>query len=357
MDAMRRAALASMKRKKPAAVSDAATAELVQQYALPGALSYIDEPVRPSRIIPSSISESLLNVPRGPKSSKPHYHDIDAPTSQAVDIEEGQWGEDASPLAPTRANDDVAADPRQAKRAKFSYSDDYSWDVDAPSGDVDLEAPLPSLEAKPITRASKQVPPPEVTRTTGRKRRLNAMDLMELSGASTPEYQVPIRQKPFLPNTDQRQRLVVEYSDDEDESEGDVHGKTRQASTTFIAHIYKQLNGSEDDVESSKTNSPRLAQGLSVNNPATQRRVSPSASSSATSSLSRKEEEIREMMAKIQELEKRRGLAPSEPQVLADAARVTLEAANAEEKAKVVGFLNEFTSQGLTAALHLLVYY
>lgn len=312
VEKMRLAALASMKRKKAVASMASIDGKGIASTGDSQMSADVSVPILPAATPTNNVAMTLdnglpPNVPTGPRSTKPAYHDIDAP--QMIHLEDDEEVMEAP--SSSRFSD---ADPRQSRRS--TYAEDYAWEADAPSGDVDLEAPLPSLETKSVNLSQARMTHPLPSRPA-RKRPL-AADLMDMSGASTPEYQP--RPRPFLSDAMQRQRLVLECSDDEDE-ESDENGKARQASTAFISQIYKQLNGSEDDLG----NASRSV--LSVPTPpngSTVRRVSPSSSSA---DLSKKEQEIKEMMAKIQAMEKKRGQAPSDPRVLAEVVKATVEEA------------------------------
>lgn len=334
VEAMRQAALASMRRKKAAGELDR---------------SEIGNPALEGPKV-AQLAGLPADVPRGPRAARNLYYDIDAPQEhqnpgleqalqddgiEAATGEEGQEGAKsvgASSAVPSSAVDASFSepDPRQAKRPRVSYADDYSWDVDTPIGEVDLEAPLPSLNANPVNSApsSGSLIRDVRTRATQRRgrRRPVAADLNE---SSSNVHAFPARPQPFLSGP-QWQRLVLDCSDDEDEDsdarEEAASKQIRQESTAFIAEIWKRI-GVDDE---SKIASPLPEVGTpGLDSTASTARASPRLSNVA--SLSKKEEEIRRMTAKIQAMEKRRGQVPSDPQMVASAARIAVEGSKDEE--------------------------
>jgi hypothetical protein len=320
MEAMRRAALASMKRKKAAAeekgqqsvTDDIATGDITEAEPIP-----TDAP--------------LVDITSGPKAAKPFYHDIDAPPAQSLEdvdgIQDLMMEGDVSNSSISMDTITRSADPRESKRSKLlSYADNFSGDMDAPIGEVDLEAPMPSLELKsrPLAGGSDA----GRSRSAHRKRPL-AADLMELSSsASSPAP----RSKPFLPSA-MWQKMVVDCSDDEEEDSNE-HGQVRQASTSFIAQVWKQMNTSEED----QVGSPRSNNPLPVGDNIAK---APTMTRSTSDAVLQKEQEIREMMAKIQELEKRRGQAPTDVKVIASVARKAVES---EEAVSIIVGCHDTTS-------------
>lgn len=323
VEAMRQAALASMKRKKAAEetqekqpiVIDTSTSNLKKINA-----SASDKPLEEE----SDDKLSRIETPSGPKASRAIYHDIDAPDMQAShdDVDDDLFG--SSDLSSSMDYKSTSADPRQRTRSKISYADDYSWDVDAPLGEVDLEAPLPSLQI-PVEVVSSSRNHLSKSSSAHKKRPV-AADMIELS--SNNSSHIPFRTKPFLPNTNW-QKMVVDYSDDEEDI--DVNVQTRKASTALIAHIWKQMNGADYDSEA-RIGSPRSAHNLPVPiDSATRFRgdlgTTPlsRSPSDADSILERKEQEIRELMARIQQLEGKRDQAPTDSQFVIKAAEKVIE--------------------------------
>lgn len=319
MEAMRLAALASMKRKK--------AAEETQSVVDAGNLKEVNASTSNKPISAETDTTSTKNeIPTGPKASRPIYHDIDAPELQVSHDEVADDLFGSSELSFSVDCSTASADPRQRTRSKMSYADEYSWDVDAPTGEVDLEAPLPSLQtsAGPLLFASREMS----KSSSGQKKRPVAADLIEMSGNSS--YPLTSRFKPFLSSANW-QKVVLDCSDDDDEEEGnDGDEQNRKASTALIAHIWKQMNGSDNDSES-RIGSPRFAHSLPVPVDSTMKSRSETGTplskspSDADLILSRKEQEIREMSARIQEMERRLGQAPTDPQLVVKAAEKVVE--------------------------------
>ena len=349
VEAMRQAALASMRRKKAAGEHDAEK-PTVQAPAL-SQLSNRSEVGNPALEGPkvAQLAGLPADVPRGPRAARNLYYDIDAPQEhqnpgleqalqddgiEAATGEEEQEGAKsvgASSAVPSSAIDASFSepDPRQAKRPRVSYADDYSWDVDTPIGEVDLEAPLPSLDANPVNSAPSSGSLIRDVRTRATQRRGRQRPVAaDLNESSSNVHAFPARPQPFLSGP-HWQRLVLDCSDDEDEG-SDVRGEAaskqiRQESTAFIAEIWKRI-GVDDE---SKIASPLPEVGTpGLDSTVSTARASPRLSNVA--SLSKKEEEIRRMTAKIQAMEKRRGQAPSDPQMVASAARIAVEGSKDE---------------------------
>ncbi|UZJ54023.1 hypothetical protein CBS101457_003343 [Exobasidium rhododendri] len=339
MESMRQAALASMKRKH----FEASESERRHSMLPTSSSTFNLQTQRHTTIPPGPESNSTLfrlsttaegaplNAPRGPRAAmvkpKPVYHDIDAPHEQAVTIKEEEEEDEL------RSEEDeeeqsiqfATSDPRQAKRPKVSYVDDYSWQMDAPVGEVDLEAPLPSLSVPFAKAMSRETTPLEAPRRF--KRRPVAADLLDASGTS---YSITLPRKEFLP-TAPWQKIIVDCSDDETEGEEQekspmAHRQIRQESTAFLAWIWKKMMGSEAD-DGGKASSVPHSREEQMRSNERSRHDSPNTSSAseANQSLTKKEQEIREMMAKIQELERKRGQAPTDSRVLASAALSVVE--------------------------------
>jgi hypothetical protein len=117
---------------------------------------------------------------------------------------------------------------------------------------------------------------------------------------------------------------VVDYSDDETDGEEDESTTSRQIrreSTAFIASIWLKMNGEDED--ETKTHSPHRDTGSDV--VAAKKRDSASLSTTASDAVSKKEKEIADLVAKIQEVERKRGRNPTDVQVLASTARDVVE--------------------------------
>ncbi|MCO5588080.1 hypothetical protein L7F22_042035 [Adiantum nelumboides] len=235
VQAMRQAALASMKRKRHSNGQQNEEEPSSKTNRTLGEVTGDSQPMMHSSSLPHSpfayqgsagsvISFEIgsgdyqsntppLNAPRGPRNALPRYHDFDAPSNMEAiqrEIEAAealQSSEDADLWATDDSHQFV--DPRAASQRSKPLA--YYDDVSVPAGQVDYSAPLPSLSSAPIKGATSQDRP---SIPAGRNQGIVQPKNLSVAYPFAP-FQSR-RRSPFLQNgTDQR--VVLDLSDDEGE--------------------------------------------------------------------------------------------------------------------------------------------
>lgn len=283
VEAMRQAALASMKRKRSSARMDESSSSDTQQVLseplkrakLPlhrGTVGTEEQPPSSSSIHTAFSNPTLTesyestaesgtaeaasgsgpppDAPRGPRHYLLRYRDIDAPGEDVAQLE---W--DAGEAEQSSSNGhaaypgqpDLSSNGRRFKPLSY-VDDDYHYEVGAPAGQVDYTAPLPTLSiSQPPTGGGQRGPPgmlsiaPRATRASAKRKE----EYGRFASASSPSVTPHIapfqpRRSPFLPNA--QQRLVVEFSDGE-ESDGEGQSAAKQernASTRSLVAAFKK---------------------------------------------------------------------------------------------------------------------
>ncbi|PWN50354.1 hypothetical protein IE53DRAFT_362449, partial [Violaceomyces palustris] len=243
------------------------------------------------------------------------YQDVDAPQ-----------GEDITPAF------------NLSSRQRISYVDDFDARPEAPAGEVDYNAPLPTLDLPSYddawnrsfddgsvypTRESSSSPFPQPStsvsvRQVGRRRPVAS----DFDGGSlqTPPMNPVQRLRRFLPQP-YRVRLVLEVSDDEGDSDDSESSESeflyvRRQTTRDIYHLWAESELTESSDSNGQTwegSGARLGNsvGPEVVPKGSQRTDQQSRQRenerNKMDELSRKEQAIREMMERIKELERRRG--------------------------------------------------
>ncbi|KAJ9477655.1 hypothetical protein PHBOTO_001210 [Pseudozyma hubeiensis] len=285
-------------------------------------LSQIGESIR-SFIRPASESAGAADDSSVPPTSstnkKRPYRDVDA-----VDSEHGTTTADL-------AGGDSMGDVAPSRRQRISYADTFSRRAEMPSGEVDLDAPVPDLPDLSVTTSK----PPNLADAGSRRRRPVAADF------DTAEYRPQtVRQDRFL-DVPSGLNTVVDLSDDDpDEDEiaaaGDAKGwisvqgdvdmrdivLLRQRTATEHYDTFCALNGikpaakplarvQEGFVISNEASEPSTTgEGVSKQSLLAQVAVTDAASVGASTpsreDLLRKELEIKQLMQKIQMMEERK---------------------------------------------------
>lgn len=252
MQAMRQAALASMKRKRHSNGQQKEEGPSLKLIRTVGELSHDSHPMTPSSSLPFSpfankasigsangsgefeINTPPPNAPRGPRNAQPRYHDIDAPSNMEAiqrEIEAAealQSSEDADLWATDESNQNF--DPRAISHRSKSLA--YYDDVSVPAGQVDYSAPLPSLSSVQSKGAFSRNRP-EIY--TGAKAWRDIGNVRQRALPFPPA--LPRRRSPFLQDeTDQR--IVLDVSDDEDEDASEGYSSEEQTA----ARLYRKDN-------------------------------------------------------------------------------------------------------------------
>ncbi|PWN32453.1 uncharacterized protein FA14DRAFT_74209 [Meira miltonrushii] len=256
MQAMRQAALASMKRKRHSNGQQKEEGPSLKLGRTVGEVSHDSHPMTPSSSVPfspfanqgsivlgngSGDFESNTpppNAPRGPKNAQPRYRDIDAPSNMEAiqrEIEAAealQSSEDADLWAIDDSNQHF--DPRAASQRSKPLA--YYDDVAVPAGQVDYSAPLPSLTTtQPKGAISRDRPGIHSGAKAWREN--GYMQQRSLPSAPSFVHVPPRRRSPFLQNgTDQR--IVLDISDDEDGSASESDSTEER----IAARLYRKDN-------------------------------------------------------------------------------------------------------------------